>query len=421
VNDALAILIYLALALIPQQQPFDLQAELNALQPGDTLTIPPGVYTGAYVSSVSCTPAQPCRIEASGAIIDGGLRIDGSDQTWIGLEVMRSDWSTRVLTTTIADPTRHGINIFGARTKIINCAVHDTAEGIDAWITAVDAEIYGCLIYNNGWKDSTGKGRGHALYIQNDQGTKRIRNNIILPGYSGYGIHAYGSAGKLTGFLFEGNTHVNQTWLVGGGQPVDRTTLDGNIVWGSTIDLGLWGNTTNKAITVTNNLIASTLLMSGFQSARVEDNTFTWMSDQARLSAPGAYLWDENTYHCQYATCPIQFNASVNAQTWQATTGRDGASSFLYGAKLNKTIVLPNEYDSTRSAVVIMNQSGAASVVAPVSGTYTNAQNPAESVTLTKGAPLSMTGWTAATPIGATAPLRAHTFPYFGVFQVVTP
>jgi hypothetical protein len=406
----------LFIALVLSLQPFDLQAELNSLQPGDVLTIPPGVYTGRYTSPVNCTPG--CRIEATGAAIDGGLRIDGSDQTWVGLEVYRSDWSTRVLTTTIADPTRHGINIFGVRTKIINCSVHDTAEGIDAWIPAVDAEIYGCLIYNNGWKDATGKGRGHAVYTQNDTGVKHFRNNIILPGYSGYGIHAYGSAGKLTGFDFSRNVHINQTWLVGGGQPVDRAVLDSNIAWGGSLDLGLWGNTSNKAITVTNNLFASTLLVSGFQSAYVSGNAFTWMSDQARVQNLASTAWDGNTYHCQYATCPIQFNASQNAQTWQATTGRDSASSFLYGAKLNRTIVLPNEYDSTRSTVVVINQSGAPSVVAPISGTYTNAQNPAESITLTKGAPLPMTGWTAAVPIGAAAPLRPVTAPYFMVFTL---
>ena len=45
--------------------------------------------------------------------------------------------------------------------KLIDLVIHDTSQGISFWIDAVDSEIHGCLIYDNGWK-APDRGHGHA-------------------------------------------------------------------------------------------------------------------------------------------------------------------------------------------------------------------------------------------------------------------
>lgn len=43
-----------------------------------------------------------------------------------------------------------------------------------------NAELYGCVIYNNGW-DIAGSGHGHGIYTQNDtSGTIKLLDNIFL-------------------------------------------------------------------------------------------------------------------------------------------------------------------------------------------------------------------------------------------------
>ncbi len=73
---------------------------------------------------------------------------------------------------------------------------------------AVDAEVYGCLIYYNGW-DAPDRGHGHAIYAQNQTGTKRIVDNVIFQQFS-HGFHAYGSTSAyLDNLHVEGNTLFN--------------------------------------------------------------------------------------------------------------------------------------------------------------------------------------------------------------------
>ena len=67
----------------------------------------------------------------------------------------------------------------GPGTKIINCVVHDTGQGIDFWSSAVDAELYGNIIYYIGW--SNGGGVGHSIYTQNyEGGSKLLKHNIMF-------------------------------------------------------------------------------------------------------------------------------------------------------------------------------------------------------------------------------------------------
>ena len=128
------------------------------------------------------------------------------------------------------------MDVFGPHTKCINLVVHDAGVGIGCWTPAIDAEIYGCLIYNNGWQGpGRDRGHGHAIYTQNAQGTKRIRDNILFNQF-GRGVEIYTERGSIQGFDVEGNAAFNNgsltratnhypNYFTGGLRPADRITF----------------------------------------------------------------------------------------------------------------------------------------------------------------------------------------------------
>ena len=152
------------------------------------------------------------------AIIDGGnshfvniLEISGSYTWYWGFEIMSSD-PNRVSAQTSSAPSDIGrgggvatvqTSDTGSGLKFINLVIHDTAGAFGLWQQAIDAEVYGCLIYNNGW-DAPDRGHGHGIYVQNQTSTKQITDNIIFNQFS-HGIHAYSTAPNLDGLDIEGN------------------------------------------------------------------------------------------------------------------------------------------------------------------------------------------------------------------------
>ena len=73
--------------------------------------------------------------------------------------------------------------------KLINMIIHDTRGGPGLFAGAVNAEAYGCIIYNNGW-NAPDRGHGHGLYVQNLNGLMHLSDNIIFNQF-GLGIHGY--------------------------------------------------------------------------------------------------------------------------------------------------------------------------------------------------------------------------------------
>ena len=81
---------------------------------------------------------------------------------------------------------------------------------------AVDSEIYGNIVFNNGWI-SPQRAHGHALYTQNDTGLKLIKDNIFFNQLAG-GVQIYGTDNtRLRNFLYEGNTVFNDDLISSGG------------------------------------------------------------------------------------------------------------------------------------------------------------------------------------------------------------
>src|SRR3954462_11471822 len=170
-------------------KPWDLTTALaNAsgkIQPGDTVWMRGGTYTGDFRTAIAGANGHPIvfrQYPGEHATIDGTLRADGADVWFWGFEVMRSAPSGIL----------PAVESRAARQKFINLIVHDAAQqGITFWDEAVDAELYGNIVYNNG----THENLDHGTYVHNMSGTKLIDDNIFFNNLA-YGVHVYVSPGE---------------------------------------------------------------------------------------------------------------------------------------------------------------------------------------------------------------------------------
>ena len=258
-----------------EADPLDLNTALlnnDKVQDGETLWLMEGTYRGTFTSElrgsenspikVKPYPGKHVKIDTTDAPSGAGLLINGSWTYYYGIEVSSYDGNRVSTVDNSSNPSditlNGGVSIIGSTNKVINFISHDNASGIDAWskrqdgFSGIDTEIYGSIIYNNGWSaqpadGSYGRGHGHAIYTQNFDGTKKIINNVIFYGF-GTGIHAY-QTGKVeqNGLLrgIENFDIEDNTWfltgasdirkgmkkydcLVGGYQPVKNLLLKNN-------------------------------------------------------------------------------------------------------------------------------------------------------------------------------------------------
>jgi hypothetical protein len=356
-----------------------------------------------------------------------------------------------------------GVDVTGPHVSVINLVVHDHQKsGIGLWTGAVDAELYGSLIYHNGTEDNL----DHGIYTQNAEGTKRIGDNIVFENLA-YGIHAYGSeAARLVGFTLVGNAsfdngalsdrHIRPNILIGGGTAVDRLTLDSNYTYtsdglleafgsaelaserrpGKTVELG-YAFTPNGGIQMRHNLWvggAPTLRFSHWAHAEISDNTFVGRDRLLLVSGPvGAWRWERNTW---YAADPARaWETDAGVRDWagfRSATGLGGSDQVPAARPTGTQVVVrPNTYEPGRANVIVYNWAQASSVsvdlgaVLPVGARYEvrNAQNfygpLVASGTYGGGAlALPMSGLTSVAPLGATAGAQPTTGPEFNVFVV---
>jgi hypothetical protein len=173
-----------------------------AVKPGDTIWLLGGRYRGSFTSRLTGTAANPIVVrqyEGQRATLDGDgevattLTVRGASTWFWGFEITDTD-PRRVTLSTGSHPADllrgDGVAVFGSDIKLINLVVHDAADGIGLWSEAVGAEVYGCIVYHNGWA-APDRGHGQGLYIQNEQGTKRVTDVISFRNFS-TGMNAYG-------------------------------------------------------------------------------------------------------------------------------------------------------------------------------------------------------------------------------------
>jgi hypothetical protein len=325
-----------------ENDPIDLATALSSsgpVRPGELVLLKEGIYEGRFVSTVSGTADSPVIFWAkpgTRVTIDG--KNGSGDQALHILGEWVQFWNLEITNTSqIRTDMVEGVRFDAPNSKLINSVIHNNLQGIGFWSPAVNSELYGNIIFNNG-AEGEARGHGHAIYTQNKTGTKQIINNIIFFGY-GFGVHAYTENGDIQGFNFEknvwfrtgasisGSSTLGQSdgLLIGGLQPVDRVIVKENYSWvpdpnARSIRFG-WGSTVvNEFIEIRDNYLVGNAVTQGqWKNAKVEGNHFF-----------GAVIGPE----------PTDF--PNNSFSDKLPTG-------------TKTVLHPNRYDPHRIDVIVYN------------------------------------------------------------------
>jgi len=360
--------------------PWDLATAVSgqkAVKPGDAIWLRAGRYknaTSEFTLNSSGETSRPVIVRNyrnERATIDGTLTVNGSD-VWVwGLEVLVSQPRPDVPMPAGSHPTElkrpwGGIQSnTSERSKIINCIVHDTCQGFSYWLGATDAEIYGCLIYRNGWI-GVDRTHGHAIYTQNDKGTKRIIDNVMFDPYS-YLLHAYGSSRAfVNGYHVEGNIFFGGPVLIGGGKPSERITFVRNHTYKASTQFG-YNAPYNVDVTCRDNYFAGDVSVNRYQKAIVTDNEFV-ANARGNVTAPADgpsldILWDRNQYIA---------SSSATLQAWKDKMNFDKKSALTVRQNgrpaTNKIVIRPNKYERGRANIGVYNWEGKSNVELDLAG-----------------------------------------------------
>jgi hypothetical protein len=359
--------------------PWPLAKALNGppiVQPGDTIWIREGVYNAAFISRLKGTQELPIVVRGypgERVILDGNgigwqksaLRVEGSWTWFRDFEITNSNAYT------FGHARSHSVEIYGPHTKLINLVIYGTGQGPGFWTQSVEAEIYGCIVFQNGWLASD-RGHGHGIYTQNDTGLKQVRDSILF-NHFGYNFHAYGSSNsRINNYLIKGNVFFNGDFLAGGNTPALDIRIEDNAFYRAPVGLG-YGNPYNKNLVFANNIVGSHFVARFWEGGRIHNNTFVPFDASAQDPAMALYLRpngdkadfdvDENIYTRGPAKSGIDFAfnsgegvRSMRFAGWQAM-GYDSKSRYLEESHPDENQVLlnVNEYDPNRAHLVIFN------------------------------------------------------------------
>jgi len=308
-------------------RPWDLATALGhpaEVVPGSIIELSPGVYKGDYISVLQGRADAPITVRGSSkgrVTIDGHLDIGDAKKNRMGGYTWYRDFEK---TNTTGPEQQEGLTVYAPGTKLIDLVIHDnTGDGIGVWRTASDAEVYGLVIYNNGWDDPKTRGHGHGIYTQNDEGNKTIRNVISFNNF-GNGIAVYGSPQAfLKHYVIEDNilfgngttaTHSkSRELLVGGGTPLQDIKIRRQRIYtyGRGLEVGYKPEVVNEDIEYTDNYVAGSgriaFFMSCERNIRVRNNTFVKREPGEMLEAlfkddpsklQGEIDWNGNHYIC---------------------------------------------------------------------------------------------------------------------------
>jgi len=274
------------------EDPLDLQTALSSSSPvqaGETIWLDQGVYKGNFSSDLRGSEAAPIKVKplpGKRVVLDGNVKersslsISGTWTEYYALEIVSSS-PNHISQERGSNPSdlkvNGGVTITGANTKLINFIAHDNiGGGISSWSNAPDSEMYGNIIYNNGWS-APDRGHGHAIYAQNKTGYKKITNNIIFFGY-GTGIHVYTEGGQIEGFDVQKNTwfmtgasdprssQKKDNCLIGGYQPVKRLTMKDNLGYSENsrgTRIGYGGSVVDQDAVMQNNYLSENFWIAG--------------------------------------------------------------------------------------------------------------------------------------------------------------
>lgn len=384
-------------------KPFALQTALDGapdrmgkprIQPGDNIWVHGGTYRGGFISRLRGTADKTIAVrQAPGehAIIDckprddkdnGLFLVEGEWTTFWGLEFTCSDpkRETAIKGSSPKDIRRGSIECRGSHNRFINLLVHDLAGGFGFWgqdNRGEGGEIYGCLVYNNGWRGPD-RGHGHAIYAQNAKGTKRLMDNILFNQFS-HGIHCYGSSrASLKGFHIEGNVSFNNgclagpkerapAMLIGGGSAVERLAVVGNFTYQSATRCGYSHKVVNQDAILRDNYFVGSLSIRNFRQVHASGNTI--IGPEVLLALEGVpqldtsvHVWDKNHYYrtsdrgSPFRVTSGKEGRSLDWDAWRKTIGGEGQGTFA-GRKPEgvRIFIRPNRYEPGRAHIIVYN------------------------------------------------------------------
>lgn len=204
-------------------KPWNLQTAFEQpgkLGPGDTVWLRAGTYSNtslidpslgaiSYNCKTHGKPGLPIifrnynneRVTLDGKDNQILLFLGNCSHTWFwGLEMMSSASQRK--------PDRSYLYCTAPDLKFINLILHDLADGIDLWNAAKHAELYGCIIYHNGWDEING-GHGHGIYTQNDTTNIRIIHNNIFFSSFGYNLKLWSTNQGIDNYDIRNNIVFN--------------------------------------------------------------------------------------------------------------------------------------------------------------------------------------------------------------------
>jgi parallel beta-helix repeat protein len=407
-------------------RPWDLATALaganGRIVAGDQIWLRGGIYPGVFRTALAGQPTRPIVIRqfpGERATIDGGLRVDGPDVIYWGFEIMQSN--------PLANGTTPALLIYGARTKYINLVIHDAAQqGITFWDGADDAEVYGCLVYNNGLNEN----KDHGIYVHNSTGTKLIEDNVFFNNLA-YGIHAYAGPEDdyqrnihVIGNVSFNNGSISALWtervnLLIGAEVwgTGMRAIDNMLYFSGSVGQNMWIGYTAASgdVEVRGNTVwggATALTVGDWEAATVRDNTVGGSGVVVALNGPepSRLTWSGNRYYRAPTAAAWSFaGVPVPLASWQQATGlATGEVAQATTPSTPQVVVRPNRYEPGRAHVVVYNWGGQSQVNVSVSQVLTVGQRyEVRNVQDPYGAPVARgtyTGGALSLPMGGVAP-----------------
>lgn len=288
------------------------------VKPGDTVCFLSGTYDGVggirYVNGTADKPitVRPC--DGAKAVIRRGTSIYSDYVIFTEFEIYYP-YTSRVSTQSTSHPTdleyrSTAVTVLGNYVKVINNVIHDMTQGISVNVGYVGAEVYGNIIYNNGWT-APDRTHGHGIYPQNVSATipMVIENNVVFNNFSSYNIHVYAESPVVVNTIVKDNITFNGTLLVGGSSSFDNITVLNNFHYGTGyLRLGYSSNPINRSILVKNNTVKE-IQMKKWNNAVLQDNRYNILSyELAPVSITGTkpypttneIIWQQNKYDGSY-------------------------------------------------------------------------------------------------------------------------
>ena len=447
-------------------RPWNLATALSGaggrIRPGDTVWVRAGQYEGPFVSTLMGTITAPIVVRAypgervsifSHSLTTQPLKVTGQWGWYWGLEVYvahLSRYQSSGERPNCVYPTQ-------ANNKFINLVLRDCQVGMSFSNESENSELYGSIIYNNGWigPDRT---HGHGIYTKNDGSSiKVIRDNVVFNQMrNGIQMYTDPGSGNLNGFLIEGNVFFNNgvltsnensasNMLLGGQEIADNVTAVRNMTYFSpsvlngSVRIGYDNSLQNGRMAFEENYIVggNTLLdVSHWTNLTIARN-FLFARDQvAAITDPtlAGHVWTSNL-HGRNPTAMAWRHGSTarNFADWRAATGLAASDQATAQTPTEAQVfVRPNVYEPGRGHVVIYNWPRLGAVPVNLAGVLAagdrfevrNVQDlwgaPVVSGTYGGGTvSIPMTGVAPPAPIGSVPNAAPRTGPDFDTFLVV--